>query len=197
MPNEEPLEGVQGRPGAVFGWVGAVCVAIRLVQETMSVIIVDGQPVPDESVYGDIRPIPIRPIGFVVREEHLNRDQTPDDVSEIRLLPGMERFMLGLEDETSLVVLWHFDQAQSVRTRFPRGWDGKEVGPFASRTPHRLTPIGVSEVELLKVRGTRLFVRGLEAFDGTPVLDIKVSLESLRQGGRRGGASSRRTRDPA
>jgi tRNA (Thr-GGU) A37 N-methylase len=157
----------------------------------MSVIIVDGQPVPIESLYGDIHPIPIRPIGFVVRDECLKRRQDPDDVSEIRLLPGMDRFMLGLEDETSLVVLWHFDQAQSVRTCFPRGWDGKEVGPFASRTPHRLTPIGVSDVQLLKVRGTTLVVRGLEAFDGTPVLDIKVSLESLRQGGRRAGASSR------
>ena len=46
-----------------------------------------------------------------------------------------------------------------------------------------LTPIGVTEVELLEVDGTRLVVRGLDAFDKTPVLDIKVSMESLRKSG--------------
>jgi tRNA (Thr-GGU) A37 N-methylase len=73
-----------------------------------------------------------------------------------------------------------------VQSVFPRGWDGKQVGPFASRTPHRLTPIGATEVELLEVRGTTLVVRGLDAFEGTPVLDIKVTMESLRQGGQSG-----------
>jgi tRNA (Thr-GGU) A37 N-methylase len=67
---------------------------------------------------------------------------------------------------------------------FARGYDGKQVGPFASRTPDRLTPIGVTEVELLKVDGTKLVVRGLDAFNGTPVLDIKVSMTSLKRSGK-------------
>lgn len=155
----------------------------RQVQEAMSTVVVDGQALAIETLYGDSKPMVIRAIGHVVREGRGGNDEERGDssISEIRLLPGMERFMLGLEEETSLVILWHFDRALPVKTRFPRGWDGKEVGPFASRTPHRLTPIGVTEVALLKVRGTTLVVRGLDAFDGTPVLDIKVSFESLRR----------------
>jgi tRNA (Thr-GGU) A37 N-methylase len=152
----------------------------------METIIVDGEPVPIESLYGDIEPIPIRPIGYVARLSSSDGSGQPIDASEIRLLPGMARFMHGLKDETSLVVLWYFHRAQPVQSVFQRGWDGKQVGQFASRTPHRLTPIGVSEVQLLEVRGTTLVVRGLEAFDGTPVLDIKAAMQSLREGGRRG-----------
>jgi tRNA-Thr(GGU) m(6)t(6)A37 methyltransferase TsaA len=150
----------------------------------MSTILVDGEAVPLESVYGHAQPIPIRPIGYVSWIASANRT-SQSDVVEIRLLPGMARFMRGLEDESSILVLWYFDRAQPVKSVFPRGWDGKQVGPFASRTPHRLTPIGATEVQLLEVRGTTLRVRGLEAFDGTPVLDIKVTIESLRVGGRR------------
>jgi tRNA-Thr(GGU) m(6)t(6)A37 methyltransferase TsaA len=163
----------------------------------MAAIIIDGEPVAVESLYGDVEPILIRPIGYVARVVATDDINHSIDVSEIRLLPAMARFMRGLEDETSLIVLWHFDRAQPVQSVFPRGWDGKEVGQFASRTPHRLTPIGVTEVELLEVRGTTLVVRGLEAFDGTPVLDIKVAMQSLREGGRHGHQPDDATRSSA
>jgi len=79
-----------------------------------------------------------------------------------------------------LTVLWQLHQGKPVKTIFARGWDGKQVGPFASRTPDRLTPIAVTDVELLKVEGTSLVVRGLDAINKTPVLDIKVATQSLR-----------------
>jgi tRNA (Thr-GGU) A37 N-methylase len=47
------------------------------------------------------------------------------------------------------------------------------VGIFATRTNHRPNPIGLTLVELLKMDGTVLTVRGLDAYNGTPVLDIK------------------------
>lgn len=150
-------------------------------------MLIDGKPVPLKDLYEDAKPITIRPIGVVVNDRQRGPGGfgiTGGDVSEIHLFPGMARFMKGLEDETSLLVLWHFHQARPIRSVFARGWDGKEVGPFASRTPDRLTPIGVTEVELLEVRGTTLVVRGLDAFNGTPVLDIKVSMASLKQNSR-------------
>jgi tRNA-Thr(GGU) m(6)t(6)A37 methyltransferase TsaA len=150
----------------------------------METIVIDGEAVPLESIYGYVEPIPIRPIGYVARGDAVDGERQSGNVSEIRLLPGMARFMQGIEEESHILVLWHFDQARPPRSVFPRGWDGKEVGMFASRTPHRLTPIGATEVELLAVRGTTLLVRGLEAFDRTPVLDIKVAMRSLREGGR-------------
>jgi tRNA (Thr-GGU) A37 N-methylase len=152
---------------------------------------IDGDPVPLSALYpDDAKPILIRPIGYVVNDKERGPGGlditgsfgiTGGDISEIRLYPGMARFMKGLEDETSLLILWHFHKARPIRSVFARGFDGKRVGPFASRTSDRLTPIGVTKVELLEVRGTTLVVRNLDAFNGTPVLDIKVSMESLRR----------------
>ncbi len=149
------------------------------------VIMIDGGPVPLTALYpDDAKSIVIRPIGYVVNDKKRGPSAfgiTGGDISEIRLYPGMVRFMRGLEDETSLLILWHFHKARPIRSVFARGFDRKRVGPFASRTSDRLTPIGVTEVELLEVRGTTLVVRNLDAFDGTPVLDIKVSMAGLKR----------------
>ncbi|WP_457920125.1 TrmO family methyltransferase domain-containing protein [Candidatus Lokiarchaeum ossiferum] len=55
-----------------------------------------------------------------------------------------------------------------------------KVGVFASRTPDRLTPIAITNVDLLKIQETTLYVKGLDAVDGTPVLDIKLGMNSYR-----------------
>ena len=61
-----------------------------------------------------------------------------------------------------------------MRSIFPRGIDGKKVGIFASRTPNRLSRIGITNVRLVKIKDTTLFVKNLDAINGTPVLDIKL-----------------------
>ncbi len=148
-------------------------------------MMIDGEAVPLAALYpDDAKPIMIRPIGYVVNDKECGPGDfgiTGGNISEIHLYPGMARFMKGLKDETSLLILWHFHKARPIQSVFARGFDGKRVGPFASRTPDRLTPIGVTEVELLEVRGTTLVVRNLDAFNGTPVLDIKVSMASLKR----------------
>ncbi len=148
-------------------------------------MMIDGKAVPLAVLYpDDAKPIVIRPIGYVVNDKRRGLSDfgiTGGDISEIHLYPGMARFMEGLADEASLLILWHFHQARPMRSVFSRGWDGKQVGPFASRTPDRLTPIGATEVELVEVKGTTLVVRGLDAYNGTPVLDIKVSMASLER----------------
>ena len=56
---------------------------------------------------------------------------------------------------------------------------GKQVGLFASRSPVRPNPIGLSIVQLLKIDGNMLFTTGLDALDGTPLLDIKPYIREL------------------
>ena len=51
----------------------------------------------------------------------------------------------------------------------------KEVGAFASCTPHRTSRIAVSNVGLVKISDTHIYVKGLDAFEGSPVLDIKAA----------------------
>ncbi len=145
--------------------------------------LVDGKPVCLNCLYGNAEPLTFWPIGSVVNNKKRMKGDfgaTGDNVSEIHLYPGMARFMKGLSDETHLTIVWHLHCARPLKTVFPRGWDKKSVGPFASRTPDRLTPIAITDVELLDVKDTTLVVRGLDAINGTLVLDIKVGMASLK-----------------
>lgn len=156
--------------------------------------IVDGAPVCAACLFGDVAPLEIRPIGVVrndLAREGRGVQIGRSALSEIHLAPGMARFMAGLAGETGITVVWWAHAAEALETRFRRGWDGKAVGPFASRTPARPNPLAISDVELVDVRDTVLVVRGLDAIDGTPVIDIKASRESLARTLRqpaRGGA---------
>jgi len=156
--------------------------------DKLSMRLIDDKPVCLSCLYGSVDPVSIWPIGFVVNDKKRSREAfgtTGSGISKIRLSPGMARFMKGLADETHLTIVWQLHKSRPIRSIFHRGWDGKEVGPFASRTPDRLTPIAITNAELLEVKGTTLTVRGLDAVDGTPVLDIKVATESLRRTNKR------------
>jgi tRNA (adenine37-N6)-methyltransferase len=121
------------------------------------------------------------PIGWVVspRSEVVD-DDWGDVVSRVRL--DAERFtpesLRGLEEFSHVEVVYLFDRVPSdeyeTGARRPRGnpnWP--EVGVFAQRNKRRPNRIGVSVCRLLSVEGTELTVQGLDAIDGTPVLDIK------------------------
>jgi tRNA-Thr(GGU) m(6)t(6)A37 methyltransferase TsaA len=74
-----------------------------------------------------------------------------------------------------ILFLFHASERDPSKTtaRPPRLGGNQRVGVFASRSPYRPNPIGLSAVELVKVEGSRLLVRGGDFLDGTPVLDIK------------------------
>lgn len=60
----------------------------------------------------------------------------------------------------------------SLRVHPPRG-GGKEVGLFATRSPNRFNPIGLTISKIKKIEGNRIYTEGLDILDGTPLLDIK------------------------
>jgi tRNA-Thr(GGU) m(6)t(6)A37 methyltransferase TsaA len=83
---------------------------------------------------------------------------------------------LGLEEFSHIEVVYHFDRATKTRrgSEHPRGNpDSPRVGVLAGHGPMRPNHLGVSRCELVAVDGLRITVRGLDALDGTPVLDIK------------------------
>jgi tRNA (Thr-GGU) A37 N-methylase len=137
----------------------------------------DGAPICARCLFGDAPVYRIHAIG-TVRNDRKRRQRgfgiTGNDRSEIHLYEPMTRFMSGLAEEKRLTIVWLLHQQRGLKTTFARGIDGKTVGPFASRTPDRPTPIAVTDVELEEVRGNILIVKGLDAIDGTPVLDIKM-----------------------
>ena len=101
-----------------------------------------------------------------------------DVVSEIVLDERLANGLDGIEQFSHLLILFWMhraEEAEPVRMRRrPQGrQDMPEVGIFAQRARHRPNPIGVTAVRLLSRDRNRLIVRGLDAINGTPVLDVK------------------------
>jgi tRNA-Thr(GGU) m(6)t(6)A37 methyltransferase TsaA len=119
------------------------------------------------------------PIGVVRNGVTDTRDEEWGRVvSEIQLRPELADGLRGLEPFSHVVVVFfmyeaRFDAATHL-TRRPRDRpDMPLVGIFAQRARHRPNPIAITTVELKRIEGGSLFVRGLDAIEGTPVLDVK------------------------
>ncbi len=108
-----------------------------------------------------------KPIGYVRR----GRGASRKEVVELEVLEEYAGGLKGIEGFSHLIVLYFMHLAKEEG--LTRNVGGVEVGVFATRSPNRPNPIGLSVVELLSVEGNVLKVRGINAFDGTPVLDIK------------------------
>lgn len=99
-----------------------------------------------------------------------------------------EAALAGLEEFSHAVIVFHFDRIDpakiAVGARRPRGRaDWPEVGIFAQRGSPRPNRLGVTTVEVLGVEGRCLRVRGLDAIDGTPVVDIKPVMRGFEPRG--------------
>lgn len=114
------------------------------------------------------------PIGFVKNTAQGNED-FEDLVSEIEILPEYSEGLYRMGENQEIDVLYWFDRRIRISMKVhPQGDDAKPlIGVFSSRSPNRPNPIAVTRVKLLKVERNMLTVKGLDAFDGTPVIDIK------------------------
>lgn len=127
----------------------------------------------------------MRPIG-VVRSPHATRDDVPKGLGArheaegtIEISPELEAGLRDVEGFSHLYVIWVFDRSEGHELVGPNPTDGREHGVFATRSPRRPNPIGLSVVELLGRDGRVLRVRGVDMLDGTPVLDLKPYLSSV------------------
>jgi len=122
--------------------------------------------------------ITFTPIGYVENEFDLPGPvgEMQKSVSRIVVREELAEGLEGIEKFKKLLVVFHFHLApKSYQLRqHPRGDRSRpKRGVFALRSPHRPNPIGVTVVDLVAVEGNVLVVRGLDAINGTPVLDIK------------------------
>jgi formylmethanofuran dehydrogenase subunit E len=102
--------------------------------------------------------------------------EAPTAEGMIELDSAYEDGLLGIDGFSHLLVIFAFHKSMARPLRVIPPGQQKELGVFATRSPHRPNAIGVLSVELLRREGTRLFVRGVDVLDGTPVLDIKPYL---------------------
>jgi tRNA (adenine37-N6)-methyltransferase len=107
----------------------------------------------------------------------LGAQHDAEGVLEIR--PEFEQGLEDIEGFSHLYVIWIFDRAGgSELVAYPPA-DDRPHGVFATRSPQRPNPIGLTVVRLLDRSGTRLRVSGVDMLDGTPVVDIKPYLSSV------------------
>ena len=122
--------------------------------------------------------IELKPIGLVKRKATSQSVKDESNISEIILTEDLIEAVECIEGFSHLwVIFWMHELSKRNRKTIkvhPRGRkDMPLLGIFATRTPYRPNPIGLTLVELLKVDRNVLTVRGLDALDGTPILDIK------------------------
>jgi len=118
------------------------------------------------------------PIG-VIHSSYQKKGDAPHQgrlsptTSEIEIFPEYADGLKDVAERPHLIILYWLDRAdRRILTAIPPNAK-KEHGVFATRSPNRPNPIGLAVTDLLSIDGTRLIVRGLDALDGTPVLDIK------------------------
>lgn len=124
-------------------------------------------------------PIELYPVGSV-RSPYKKRGDAPrqgrlsDTISEIVIAEKYRPALWQIEGRKHLWILCWFDHAdRTVLRAIPPGTSA-EKGVFAIRSPDRPNPVSLCLVDLLEVKDGVLTVRGLDAFDGTPVIDIKT-----------------------
>jgi tRNA-Thr(GGU) m(6)t(6)A37 methyltransferase TsaA len=122
--------------------------------------------------------IEITPIGYVRRTSSKEDVKDKNLVSKVILRKDLTEALDGVEGFSHLfIIFWMHEISDAEKTPakvHPRGRPELPlVGMFATRTPNRPNPVGLTLVELVKREKNILWVRGLDAFHGTPIVDIK------------------------
>ncbi|MHC1599226.1 MAG: tRNA (N6-threonylcarbamoyladenosine(37)-N6)-methyltransferase TrmO [Candidatus Methanospirareceae archaeon] len=106
-------------------------------------------------------------------------------VSKVRIFDEFCEGLGGLDTFSHIIILYWFhlratEERRRVLKVIPKGRPGNpEVGVFTSRSPSRPNPIGLCVAELVKQEGNILSVKGLDAFEGAPIIDIKPYIPQI------------------
>ncbi len=126
-----------------------------------------------------------QPIGFV-SSPYNDKTEIPkgfnakhDAEGVLRIMPEFEPGLTDIEGFSHLFVLWEFHRSQSFDLIGIPPFDDRPHGVFATRSPRRPNPIGLTVVSLLRRENLLLHVQGVDMLDGTPILDLKPYLSSI------------------
>ena len=129
--------------------------------------------------------IAVHPIGYI-RSPYSQTSQIPKGLGAeheaegvLEFLPEYEQGLKDIEGFSHLFVLWLFDRVDGFDLLASPPSDTRPHGVFATRSPRRPNPIGLTVVRLVGRDGCRLRVAGIDMLDGTPILDVKPYLSSV------------------
>jgi tRNA-Thr(GGU) m(6)t(6)A37 methyltransferase TsaA len=120
----------------------------------------------------------LKPIG-IIHSPYKNAGEAPyqgyrtEKISQIEVFKEFEEGLQGIEGLSHITVIYWFHKSHGYHLLTKTPWDHDLHGLFTTRSPHRPCPLGLTVVELVARDKNILKVKGLDAIDGTPLLDIK------------------------
>jgi tRNA-Thr(GGU) m(6)t(6)A37 methyltransferase TsaA len=126
--------------------------------------------------------VELNPIG-IIHSPYKDRKQCPpqgrEDICEIEISGQYGEGLKDIDGFSHLILLYWLHSAKGYSLLVKTPWDSEPHGLFATRSPNRPNPIGFSVVELIEINGNRLKVKGLDALEETPLLDMKPYLPEI------------------
>jgi tRNA-Thr(GGU) m(6)t(6)A37 methyltransferase TsaA len=120
----------------------------------------------------------LTPIG-IIHSPYKNMGAVPhqgyksEQISQIEVFKEFEEGLKDIEGFSHIIVIYWFHKSQGYNLLVKTPWDESLHGLFTTRSPHRPCPLGLTIVELVAREKNVLKVKGLDAIDSTPLLDIK------------------------
>ncbi|MGB5925835.1 MAG: tRNA (N6-threonylcarbamoyladenosine(37)-N6)-methyltransferase TrmO [Dehalococcoidia bacterium] len=128
----------------------------------------------------------LKPIG-IIHSPYKARDEAPyqgyksEEISQIDVFEEFEQGLQDIDGFSHIIIIYWFHKSQGYRLLVKTPWDDILHGLFTTRSPHRPCPLGLTIVELVARENNILKVKGLDAIDGTPLLDIKPYVPGIDQ----------------
>jgi len=126
----------------------------------------------------------LKPIG-VIHSPYHSRGEAPrqgrgrEEICQVEVFKEFEKGLEDIERFSHLILIYWFHKSEGYRLSIIPSWDTKPHGLFTTRSPDRPCPLGLCVVELIAREKNILKVKGLDAIDGTPLLDIKPYFPSI------------------
>src|SRR4030043_1809493 len=126
----------------------------------------------------------LKPIGIVhspykYSRPPLHQGCRSEEISRIEVFKEFEEGLQDIDGFSHILVIYWFHKSRGYHLLVKTPWDDIPHGHFATRSPHRPCPLGLTAVELVAREKNILKVKGLDAIDGTPLLDIKPCVPSI------------------
>ncbi|OPL10257.1 MAG: tRNA-Thr(GGU) m(6)t(6)A37 methyltransferase TsaA [Firmicutes bacterium ML8_F2] len=120
----------------------------------------------------------LKPIGTIYspykkKEDAPSQGRLKENTFQVKVFEEYLPCMKDLETASHLIVLYWADQADRDIMQTNTPFDDKPHGVFATRSPNRPNPINFNVVDLIRREGNTLYVKGMDALDNSPLLDIK------------------------
>jgi len=128
----------------------------------------------------------LKPIG-IIHSPYKNTREAPyqgyksKEICQIEVFKEFEEGLEDMEKFSHIIVIYWFHKSQGYHLLVKTPWDDSLHGLFTTRSPHRPCPLGLTVVELIAREKNILKVKGLDAVDGTPLLDIKPCILSIEE----------------